>query len=145
MKFINCVWLVGIAVVCGCGGPSPTRPGTVGTIHAGKQPIANIRVTFHRRDEDDSELIGFGVSDHNGKFRLFLEDAIGPLWLEPGEYAVTLESDGAEPYFWPEDYLDPLKTPLVQSWDGDEELALDVPEPASLPAGSTAPQRRRRG
>jgi len=132
MKFVNWIGLLVVVAAAGCGGPAPVRPGTRGTVSAGDRALGDVRVTVYRRTGDHAEFVGFGVSNLDGRFGLFQEDAVGPLWLEPGEYALTLESNGVDPFFWPVEYLDPLKTPLVQAWTGGEELQLDVPEPQPL-------------
>lgn len=138
------VWIGVLVVVaaCGCGGPTPVRPGTRGTIRAGERGLADVRIEVYRRDGNDAEFVGYGVSDTEGHFGLYQEDAAGPLWLEPGEYALTLQSESPEPFTWPPEYLDAEKTPLTQSWNkGDESIDLDVPEPLPLPASMARKQR----
>lgn len=139
---VGWIGLIGMVAACGCGGPTPVRPGTRGTISTSGRGLANVRVEVYRRDGDDAEFVGYGVSDAEGHLGLYEEDAAGPLWLEPGEYAMTLQSESPEPFTWPPDYLDAQKTPLKQIWNkGDKSFDLDVPEPLPLPA-STPRQRR---
>lgn len=142
MKIIGWIGLIGVVAACGCGGPTPVRPGTRGTIRAGERGLADVRIEVYRQVGNAAELIGYGVSNPGGQFGLYLEDAAGPLWLEPGEYALTLQSESPEPFTWPPDYQDAQKTPLKQSWSkGDKSLDLNVPEPIPLPA--SMPRQRR--
>jgi hypothetical protein len=97
----------------------------------GKLP-SDICVTIHRVNETASEPIGFGVTANDGTFQLVKNEALGPLWLPPGEYRCTLESVGS-PIRIPREYTKSGSTPLKVSWSAaDKSLELDVPE-ASTP------------
>jgi hypothetical protein len=144
MKISSWIGLLGVIAACGCGGPTPVRPGTRGTISTGGRGLAEVRVEVYRRDGDEAEFVGYGVSNPEGRFGLFQDDAAGPLWLEPGEYALTLQSVSPDPFTWPVEYLDPLKTPLLQEWEGSGELVLEVPEPTPMPATPQVGQRHGR-
>jgi hypothetical protein len=90
------------------------------------------------RADHASGCPGHGLSDKRRSNRrdwlrsvgLVREKAAGPLWLEPGEYSFTLESNGSVPFAWPAEYQDPSRTPLKRDWTtADRILELDVPEP----------------
>ncbi|MBM4077337.1 MAG: hypothetical protein FJ267_17030 [Planctomycetes bacterium] len=138
------IWLslFGFIAALGCGGPRPVRPGTRGTIRTGDKGLADVRISVYRQSNNVAEFVGYGVSNPGGHFGLFKENAAGPLWLEPGEYSITLESEGPDPFGWATEYQDAQKTPLKQSWgQGDKSMNLNVPEPKPLPA-SMLRQRR---
>lgn len=62
----------------------------------------------------------------DGSFRLATDLDVEPLWLEPGDYRVTLESVGS-PVAIPAEYGDVDRTPLRIHWNDDEQLSLNVP------------------
>jgi len=128
MKMIAACFL--ILMSAGCGGSQAVPPGTRGLIHAGGATLSDIQVTVHRAVGSTYEPIGHGVSSPTGEFGLIQTAGAGSLWLEPGEYAFTLESVGPEPLAWPADFALPESTPLTRTWTGNDELLdLDVPEP----------------
>lgn len=119
-----------ILVSAGCTGSQAVAPGTRGVIHAGGAALSDVQVTVHRTVGSTYEPIGHGVSSPTGEFGLIQTAGAGSLWLEPGEYAFTLESVGPEPLAWPVDYSRPESTPLTRTWtENDESLDLVVPEP----------------
>jgi hypothetical protein len=130
MKFIDRIWPVLVSLgFMGCG-PAPVSQGTQGVIHSGPIMLQDVLVTVYQARGNRTEAIGSGVSDLQGQFGLVREKAAGPLWLEPGEYSITLESNGPVPFAWPAEYQDPLRTPLKRDWTtSDQFLELDVPEP----------------
>jgi hypothetical protein len=131
MKFVHWACSLTIAIGLGCQRQAGVSPGTPGEIRHGMLPLADVRVTLHRIKDNDVEVVGFGVSDQQGKFGLFQERAVGPLWLQPAEYSITLQSEGAVPFSWPTKYQDAKTTPLRQIWsEGDRKLELDVPNPS---------------
>lgn len=120
-----------LSALSGCGGPQPVRGGTPGIVHVvDHEPLADVRVVVHRMLDGRPESIGFGVTQPDGTFVLYEEEAVGPLWLEAGEYRFTLESMGTSTYYWPREYDDPEHTPLQKSWmSADRQLVLEIPLP----------------
>lgn len=130
-------WLGGglmvLAMLTGCGGPTPVRGGTTGKLHADGAGLRDIEVTVHRQAGSTWELVGSGITDRAGEFALIQPLGAGPLWLEAGEYRCTLASVGAEPVLFPKDYRDPAKTPLQVTRQGtDTPLELNVPLPKPI-------------
>ncbi len=92
------------------------------------KPVESVRLSFYRNDGTNRELQGFAVSTLDGTFRLFQNEATGPLWLSSGEYSVTLESEGAITREWPKEFSDPAKTPLQVNWEERSKmLELEIP------------------
>ena len=119
---VGCLTLL---LLCGCGERTMTG-GTPGSVTIDGQKDAEIQVQIHQIREKEIETWGFGVTDAEGKFRLLQNGAAGKLYLQPGEYRVTVESVGPELRI-PSDFLDPERTPLRVTWSGSEqELALAV-------------------
>lgn len=116
----------------GCGGPSPVRGGTTGVVRAGELLLAEIEVTVYRLHEGDWELVGTGITNHQGEFALLQPQARGALWLPPGEYRATIASHGADPVRFPKEFRAPEDTPLIFTWSADQQqLTLDVPTPVA--------------
>lgn len=127
----NCARLVCVAALLigsvGCSGSKPMTGGTPGTLHLGADPLREVQIHVHRTD--DGQAVGFGVTTEGGAFELFQPGAAGPLHLEPGEYAFTLESLGPETIALPRDVQNPRRTPLRKSWTAsDTRLDLVIPK-----------------
>lgn len=120
--------LVIVSGVIGCSeGATSAKGGTPGVLRFGTDVSSDIVVTVHRRRDSGFEVAGFGTTSENGTFVLYAPGATEPLWLQPGEYAVTLESIGP-PVQFPRDYGTPKTSPLKVTWsDTMETLELDVP------------------
>ncbi len=96
------VWLaITCLVATGCA-PSGVPGGTCGTLLTNNQPVDGVRIWVFRNEHDSCDLVGFAVSDSNGNFQMYQDGAQGPLWLVPGDYSITLESDGATMRQWPQ-------------------------------------------
>ena len=109
----------------GCGERTVTG-GTPGTFTIDGEKYAEIQVTIHRTKGEQVETLGFGVTDEEGKFLLLKNGAAGKLFLEPGEYRVTVETIGPDVAI-PNKYLKAETTPLRVVWTGKEEqLSLNV-------------------
>lgn len=120
---IVAVFLFFVSLLNGCSdGPIPATGGTPGTLKFGDGVTSDINITVHRNSAGSFQPIGFGLTDIEGKFILYQTGAAGPLWLEPGDYAFTLESVGPSIAF-PKEYLSPLLTPLKLSWTADSKSA----------------------
>jgi hypothetical protein len=117
------VFLFLISLLTGCSdSPLPATGGTPGTLTFGDGVTSDINITVHRNSAGRFKPIGFGLTDVEGKFVLYQTGAIGPLWLEPGDYVFTLESVGPSIAF-PKEYLNPQSTPLKLSWTADSTSA----------------------
>jgi len=115
------------AITAGCRSEGVVG-GTTGRLRSEGKPIEGVRLSIDRIDGGHRERVGFGVSQLDGSFRLYQEGAAGPLWLTPGEYSVTLESEGTTVREWPGEFSDPVKTPLKINWSGTEKsLELEIP------------------
>ena len=123
------VFLFTVSLLSGCSdAPAPATGGTPGTLTFGAGVTSDINITVHRSTAGSFQPIGFGLTDVEGKFILYQTGAAGPLWLEPGDYAFTLESVGPSIAF-PKEYLTPQSTPLKLNWTADSESAdLSVPQ-----------------
>ncbi len=112
----------------GCGERTVTG-GTPGSITIDGKAYPEIQVQFHQLNGNELSTLGFGVTDAEGKFRLLQNGASGKLYLQPGEYRVTVESIGPEvPIHFR--YLDAETTPLRIKWTGKEkELSLQATTP----------------
>ncbi|MCB1513069.1 MAG: hypothetical protein KDJ36_19405, partial [Hyphomicrobiaceae bacterium] len=81
---------------------------------------------IHRVEGEQMKTMGFGVTDAEGKFLLLKNGATGKLFLEQGEYRVTVETIGPNVAI-PSEYLKAETTPLRVVWTGKEEqLSLNV-------------------
>jgi hypothetical protein len=115
----------------GCG-QQPVTGGTGGLLTTGGNPLPDVQLTVY--SAASGECLGFAVTDSQGAFELVTPGASGPLQLDPGSYAVTLESVGA-PAVLPQEYLDPVSTPLTITSSDGEQLFLDVPDLRLTQAG----------
>lgn len=121
------LWLGMLALLLGCG-PRPTKGGTPGTLKQAGLPLVDVQVHVYRHPS--LEAVGFGITAAEGKFQLFTIDAKGPLLLSPGDYAISLESVGAEPLHFASELLGPATTPLRKSWSaGDTSLDIEISAP----------------
>lgn len=120
---IRSVLLLTATILCGCSnGPTPATGGTRGTLTFADGVTSDISITVHRNSAGSFQPIGFGLTDVEGKFMLYQTGAVGPLWLEPGDYVFTLESVGP-PIAFPKEYLNPQSTPLKLSWTAESASA----------------------
>ncbi len=121
------VWIIAgmllSATLPGCGGPHPVAGGTSGIVTIEEEPVLDMQVVVY--SAVTQELIGFGITGDDGRFELVLSGASGPVTLEPGRYAATLESVGA-PIELPPEYLDPQATPIQFDWQGSNEIDIDL-------------------
>ena len=117
-----------VAVLAGCGGGSaPAKGGTPGTLTFGANVSSDIRVTIHRSVAGGFEVLGFANTAADGTFVLYNSGATEPLWLEPGDYAFTLETIGP-PVEFPKAFTRPESTPLKVKWESDmSSIRLDAP------------------
>ncbi|MEN9554134.1 MAG: hypothetical protein RLZZ232_420 [Planctomycetota bacterium] len=113
----------------GCSeNPAPTESGTPGMLRIGAATTSDILVHIYQKTSAGFEEIGFGQTAEDGSFGLFQPDASGPLWLQTGDYAITLESIGA-PIRIPGECRQPQTTPLKLHWTEADHLPLiEVPE-----------------
>lgn len=120
-------WILPAACLtfAGCG-TSPATGGTPGRLASDGNPLADFQVTVHRCEADQFQRLGCAVTAADGSFRLATDLDVEPLWLEPGDYRVTLESVGS-PVAIPAEYGDVDRTPLRIHWNDDEQLSLNVP------------------
>ena len=131
------VVLIVVAICAGCQSSLGVSGGTEGELIVGESwRVGDIQVTAHRvlqvTGGERSVPVGFGITSANGTFRLIRHDGGSALWLEPGVYAYTFESVGPEPKAWPEEYYDPLRSPVRVEWTaGQERLKLEIPEPST--------------
>lgn len=107
-------------IVSGCGSSSATG-GTRGTLRIDGLVLSEIQLTVHRMDGNSTEPIGFGLTMADGTFELLQPGAVGPLWLAPGEYRITLESIGP-PIAIPREYTLAETTPLKASWTANDDV-----------------------
>jgi hypothetical protein len=115
------------AALPGCGGVKPVAGGTHGTLKVAGQLLSDIQVTVHQVEGGSTRPVGFGTTIADGIFELVTNGALGPLWLDAGEYRFTLESAGA-PVQFPKEYTRADTTPLKRTWaGGDSNLELEVP------------------
>ena len=117
-----------VAMLVGCGGgASPAKGGTPGTLTFGSNVSSDIRVTLHRSAAGGFEVLGFANTAADGTFVLYNSGATEPLWLEPGDYAFTLETIGP-PVEFPKEFTRPESTPLKVKWESDmSSIRLDAP------------------
>lgn len=124
LRFLSLGMLV---LLLGCG-PRPTTGGTPGTFQYDGLPRVDVQIHLHVLPTQ--ERVGFGITTADGKFQLFTSDAKKPLFLSPGEYAITLESIGTDPVLLPPEYSNPTTTPLRRIWStGDTSLDIHIPAP----------------
>ena len=129
LTFIRGIILtVAVVVLAGCGGGSaPAKGGTPGTLTFGSNVSSDIRVSIHRSVSGGFEVLGFANTAADGTFVLYNSGATEPLWLEPGDYAFTLETIGP-PVEFPEEFTRPESTPLKVTWASDmSSIRLDAP------------------
>ncbi|MBS0260349.1 MAG: hypothetical protein JSS02_00220 [Planctomycetes bacterium] len=124
-------WLGLIVLSLGCGGPQPTPGGTIGTLQIAGQPASDMHVTVFDSAEQPLAKLGFGITDQDGAFELFTNEAKGSLWLKDGEYVFTVESAGS-PLTIPAEYQQPETSPLRITWsESQQELNLNIPGESS--------------
>lgn len=118
----------GLCLFLGCGQASaPVEGGTEGSLIAGETPIPDLEIKVY--SAGSNVPLGFGATNHEGKFRLFLPKGDGALWLTPGEYTFTLESLGPVPPPLPVAYRNASKTQLKATWTTDaQSLDLKIPK-----------------
>ncbi len=124
--------LILLGFLGGCDqSPRSTSGGTPGIVHVGaKYPLSDIQVNVYKVGPSGPELVGNGVSRLDGRFELVKTGAETGLWLEPADYAFTIESVGSVPLQWKEPLGKISKTPLRRVWSTtDVELDMDLPEP----------------
>ncbi len=126
----NCIAFVILCLLfqAGCEpSPSLVEGGTAGSLMAGETPVPDVEVKIYA--VGDSTPLGFGATNHEGKFRLVSPKGEGPLWLTPGDYVFTLESLGPVPPPLPAAYTNASKSPLKATWkEGDLALDLKIPK-----------------
>lgn len=112
----------------GCSqNPALVEGGTAGSLVAGETPVPDVEVKIYA--VGDSTPLGFGATNHEGKFRLVLPKGEGPFWLSPGDYVFTLESLGPVPPPLSPAYTNASKSPLKATWqEGDLALDLKIPK-----------------
>jgi hypothetical protein len=117
------VFLFTVLLLSGCSDASaPATGGTPGTLTFADGVTSDINITVHRNSAGRFQPVGFGLTDVEGKFILYQTGAVGPLWLEPGDYVFTLESVGPSIAF-PKEYINPQSTPLKLDWTADSTSA----------------------
>ena len=115
--------LLVLVVAAGCG-PQPISGGTLGMLTTDGNPIPDVQVVVY--SADSGQRVAYAVTRPDGSFQLIAADTSGPLELDPGSYAVTLESVGA-PTDLPSTYLKPESTPLRIDWNAGDRLVVNVP------------------
>lgn len=138
-RFLFVTWvMLNIVWAAGCGGRG-TRGGTRGSLRSDRGILPDVEVTVYSGLPEQRVQRGSGVSTGDGTFSLHQPDGKAPLWLEPGEYAFTVQSVGPDPMVFPSEYNDPRRTPLLHTLTGTSDsvdLVLPVPQP---PAASGRP------
>jgi 5-hydroxyisourate hydrolase-like protein (transthyretin family) len=123
-------FLAAVSVVAGCGDPADIEGGTPGLIHVNGVPLADVHVAVYESGDSSAEPLAFGISDSDGRFELRQRESLEGVWLEPGDYSLTIESTGEFPLHWPAKFRSPEETPLKVQWtSAEEQLELNVPEP----------------
>ena len=105
IRLLFCVLVLG----CSQAPPSVTDGEPAGSVRYKQSPVSQVQIGFH--SPGTKERVAFGVTDPEGKFRLFQSDG-QPHPLLPGTYLVTAENIGEPTWTLPLKYLDPAKTPL---------------------------------
>jgi len=126
-------WLPLISIVAssilfntGCGGTRSVEGGTTGTLMAGEIALPDFEIKVYLQGSESP--LGMGTTGPDGRFQLFAPKANGPLWLQAGEYAFTLEALGPDSPRIVRTYSDAKKTPLKLSWEPtSKSLALRIP------------------
>ena len=122
--------LAALWIAAGCGAPAEIEGGTPGLIHVSGVPLADVHVAVFASSGDEAEPLAFGISDRNGRFELRRPGTLEAVWLEPGDYSLTVESTGEFELHWPAELYSRRETPLQVKWSsGNEQLDLNVPEP----------------
>ena len=127
MKYLVLLIVCIPLILSGCEArTSQVVGGTAGSLTAGEFPIPDFEIKVYKTG--DTVPLGLGTTGKDGKFQLFQPKGEGPLWLEEGEYSITLESVGPEmPRMLPA-YTNPSKTPVKVKWKGDDKsLELKIP------------------
>ncbi len=124
--------LVVLLLLAGCrDSQTGSVGGTKGFLRAGDRlALADVQVNVYQLGGDKPRLVGMGVSNVEGCFELYRSEDSEPLWLQPAEYAFTIESVGPVPLTWKEPVHAVDKTPLRKKWtETDSTLNLSVPAP----------------
>ena len=127
MRYIALFIVCSQLFLSGCGTErSHDVGGTAGSLVAGELPLPDFEIKVYKTSS--TVPLGLGTTGKDGKFQLMQPKGEGPLWLEPGDYAFTLESLGpASPPMSPT-YTNASKTPLKVSWKVDDKsLSLKIP------------------
>ncbi|MBI1346417.1 hypothetical protein GC163_09010 [bacterium] len=119
-------WMMILGV--GCSDNPGVTGGTTGCVTvADSPPLADLRLAVHSDGGGDDRPIGFGVTNATGCFELFTPGARQALWLEPGDYRITVETIGPDVVI-PAEFTTAKSTPLVITWPTDDQaLALQLP------------------
>ena len=123
------ICFVCISLICagGCRERQlPVAGGTAGSLTAGEIAVPDFEIKLH--EAGSNTLLGVAMTGKDGKFQLQLPKG-GPLWLNTGDYVVTLESIGPSPPRMPAAYSNAAKTPLKVNWKSTDS-ALDLKIPA---------------
>jgi len=111
----------------GCDGARSTEGGTSGTLKAGEIVLPDFEIKVYLQGTESP--LGMGTTSSDGRFQLFAPKATGPLWLQAGEYAFTLEALGPDSPRILRTYSDAKKTPLKLNWDStSKSLDLRIPD-----------------
>lgn len=125
-KVVMVAFMFVATVPVGCSRVRSVDGGTTGTLRHGEISLHDVQIGVFA--VGSSEPLGFGLSDSSGRFELYQPRALGPLFLQPGEYCFTLESMSPEPLYFPPAFRDPQSTPLRTSWSGESStLDLQIP------------------
>ena len=106
--------------------------GTSGTLRAGDITLPDFEIMVYLQGTESP--LGMGTTGSDGRFLLFAPNATGPLWLQAGEYAFTLEALGVDSPRIDRTYGDIKKTPLKLKWDPTSK-SLDLRIPALKSGG----------
>ena len=121
-----CVLPAVAVLACGCGRTTELPGGTKGILLVQGMPVEEIQINVFRQGAASS--LAFGISDYAGRFELRHPESLEAVWLEPGEYKITIESVGEYYLRWPSPYSNPAETPLQHTLSGrEEEFRVEIP------------------
>ncbi|MEX1041740.1 MAG: hypothetical protein WDZ51_13960 [Pirellulaceae bacterium] len=127
----SCIAVLIIGGLNGCGGEKEIPGGTPGRIHIDGIPLREVQVTMYD-SKAGGNVVGFGISDSEGRFELREPETLEGVWLPAGHYRFTLESVGEIYMQWPAKFTQADTSPLEIEWTGGEgRIELDVPEPTT--------------